>query len=645
MVMYRYPPESKPLEGFTIKRAIQRGGFGEVYFALTDGGKEVALKLLHSNLDIELRGVSQCLNLKHPNLLTIFDVKQDSIGDQWVVMEYMAGQTLQEVLTAHPQGLPIEQVNGLLAGMVAGVTYLHDQGLVHRDLKPANVYVEHGHIKIGDVGLSKFISTSQRSGHTESIGTVYYMAPEIAHGRYGREIDVYALGVMLFELLSGKVPFDGETTGEILMKQLTQPPDLSKLPKHLQSVLERVLRKDPAQRTPSAQALLDDFRAALNGRSIPVAIATNEVIPVAELASAPKSKPQPVPVFVQPDDPQPSPTRGREVVRLRQAKQQEQVIPADECFEDEDNIEPASPAPAESLVGPVLGGAVSFLILLVLVKYALAQQSSGAGDVHFVRLASMPFAMVTIWAFVQVSLIGFRRWHRSAAKRTPISHRARRTNDEYHRYRGPETRRLTWLDRLTELSSSMTVSALCAGLVSLALWWLNAFVVSPTQAVFFAVGTTLGSWAALIPSKLWEGRADNGVARRLTTMFCGTSVGVALFALSDFLHMDLPIHCAEHIAQTWSSQANFSNQAAMSLQGYVAFFSTLLVARRWWFHVDAFRDRRLSVLSVIATGLAGLGLGAVTQFPTEWALMWGLTTSTTAQLAAVWIPNESRYES
>ena len=95
---FTFQPESKPLDGYTIKRAIHRGGFGEVYYALTDAGKEVALKLLKQHFDVELRGVSQCLNLKHPNLVTIFDIKQDADGDHWVIMEYVAGKSLSQVL-------------------------------------------------------------------------------------------------------------------------------------------------------------------------------------------------------------------------------------------------------------------------------------------------------------------------------------------------------------------------------------------------------------------------------------------------------------------------------------------------------------------------------------------------------------------
>src|SRR5271154_1963221 len=118
---FTFQPESKPLDGYTIKRAIHRGGFGEVYYALTDAGKEVALKLLKQHFDVELRGVSQCLNLKHPNLVTIFDVKTDGDGDHWVVMEYVNGSNLEEVLTAFPQGLPLSEVRDWMHGLVAGV--------------------------------------------------------------------------------------------------------------------------------------------------------------------------------------------------------------------------------------------------------------------------------------------------------------------------------------------------------------------------------------------------------------------------------------------------------------------------------------------------------------------------------------------
>ena len=92
-----------PLDGYTIKRAIGRGGFGEVYYATSDSGKEVALKLILRNLEVERRGVVQCMNLKCPNLLTIYDLKTNDAGDTFVVMEYVAGPSLANVLTQYPE--------------------------------------------------------------------------------------------------------------------------------------------------------------------------------------------------------------------------------------------------------------------------------------------------------------------------------------------------------------------------------------------------------------------------------------------------------------------------------------------------------------------------------------------------------------
>src|SRR5262249_44607182 len=150
-------------------------------------------------------------------------------GDTWVVMEYVTGGTLDQAIAHQRQGMPPEQALAWLRGLCAGVAYLHERGIVHRDLKPGNIFIENGLVKLGDYGLSKFISTSRRSGQTESVGTVHYMAPEVSMGRYNKELDLYAIGIMLFEMLTGRVPFDGESPGEILMKHLTAVPDLSML--------------------------------------------------------------------------------------------------------------------------------------------------------------------------------------------------------------------------------------------------------------------------------------------------------------------------------------------------------------------------------------------------------------------------------
>ncbi|HEV3122379.1 MAG TPA: serine/threonine-protein kinase [Isosphaeraceae bacterium] len=253
---YVFSSGARPLEGYTIKRAIGRGGFGEVYYATSDAGKEVALKLLTRNVEIERRGVMQCMNLKSPNLITIYDLKSNDEGDTFVIMEYVSGASLANLLRQHPKGMPLSDVRMWLKGLVDGVAYLHDHGIVHRDLKPANMFMEQGIVKIGDYGLSKLITQSRSEGHSESIGTCHYMAPEISTGKYHKPIDIYASGVMLYEMLTGRVPFDGETVGEVLMKHLTAMPDLSPLPEPFRTIVGKALAKDPARRQASVYELL-----------------------------------------------------------------------------------------------------------------------------------------------------------------------------------------------------------------------------------------------------------------------------------------------------------------------------------------------------------------------------------------------------
>ena len=245
---FTYRSGQQPLPGYTIKRGIGFGGFGEVYFAVTEGGKEVALKWIRSNHDIEMRGVQQCLNLKHPNLVHLYDVREDDKGSHWLIMEYVAGEPLSTILGRHPNGVAPELAAQWFQGLAQAIHCLHEHGIVHRDLKPGNIFLENGLIKVGDYGLCKFIADSQHAGMTKDVGTVHYMAPEISTGNYNRQIDIYAAGVLLYEMLTGHVPFEGESAGEILMKHLTAPPDLAKVPKEFVAILQKALTKNPANR-------------------------------------------------------------------------------------------------------------------------------------------------------------------------------------------------------------------------------------------------------------------------------------------------------------------------------------------------------------------------------------------------------------
>ena len=258
---YTFKHGDRPLDDFTIQRAVGSGGFGEVYYAMSDGGREVALKYLRDNPEIELRGVGHCINLKSPHLVTVFDVKKSADGDYFVIMEYCSGPSLRDLLIAESEGFEPQKAAFFVREIAKGLSYLHDRGIVHRDLKPGNIFYDDGYVKIGDYGLSKFISVSRHSAQTASVGTVHYMAPEIGSGNYSRGVDIYALGVMLYEMLLGKVPFEGSSMAEVLMKHLTAQPEVDELPGPFAGIIRKALEKDPNDRYQTVDEMVDELLA------------------------------------------------------------------------------------------------------------------------------------------------------------------------------------------------------------------------------------------------------------------------------------------------------------------------------------------------------------------------------------------------
>ena len=510
---FSFPPESKPLEGYTIKRAIHRGGFGEVYYALSDAGKEVALKLLHTNLDVELRGVAQCLNLNHPNLVSIFDVREDREGDSWVIMEYVPGPSLDRMIEMNPGGMQLDDIEHWLSGIAAGLSFLHDRGIVHRDLKPANVYSDGKQIKLGDVGLSKFISESRRSAQTQSVGTVYYMAPEVAKGRYGREVDIYGLGIVLYEMLTGRVPFEGETTAEILMKHLSERPNLQAVPAPLRPLLARTLDKDPRNRPADANELAQGFaqvRLAVGDARL------RSPDPVAEQKYAR--------AFVQPTQ-RSNPAMEKTVLSDPNAEQI--AVPQPNSLATEFQKMPAavrwtmggllflilmrsgmlSPALFQIVIqGAVLGG-IAYGI------YSVFSRATGRGKaVQPTQNAAAQLAAATPVRpgrpVADKSDPAVNQWiHREPAVPTPPTLKQQRAaKKRLVKTYSPETNRQAgFRQRMTELTGSMTIAILSTALLTGGLYLLTDFLKDPGAIALFGVTTLVASWAVLIPSKMVEG--------------------------------------------------------------------------------------------------------------------------------------------
>lgn len=625
---FTFEPESRPLDGYTIKRAIHRGGFGEVYYAISDAGKEVALKLLQQNLEVELRGISQCLNLKHSNLVTIFDVKEDGDGDFWVVMEFVGGKTLSQEIHQHRDGMRMEEVRHWLTGIVNGVTYLHDRGIVHRDIKPANIFSEDGVVKVGDVGLSKFISNTRRSAHTQSVGTVYYMAPEVANGRYGKEVDVYATGIILFEMITGRVPFDGESAGEILMKHLSEEPDLSALPDRIRPVVERALRKDPEQRTPSMERLLAEFNAAVIGAPLPD-----------------------------------SPKVAAENVNATTAPRNEQKYQRTSTEPQAANARPYSEN-AESPVGfwaifqdwmQKWGWAVVIAILLFGTGF-------WSGVIRLGLIGIMTFGIVyaIIRAYEYIQQTSVSHWgevpdrpHRPHARPHHAAGQYRAPTYQTIPYSPDTPRRLSLL-----LRANQTLTSCCYAVLTTVMITAGLVLVSPSmfgikqsmplgtaisEPVFFASIAALACCGMIVLGKSLEGCELDVYSRRLLQLALGLLVGAAAFHLANYLMIDFSAKGDTNDGGfNYIGHFRLVDHRQPTMAGFMTLFGLMFMFRRWRWHTDSFRPNRFRIWSVIGTLAVTMMIIVLFSFQPVWALTWAATISSSVQLASSWVPEERR---
>jgi len=280
------------VDGYVIDYLCANGGFAAVYRAHDAGGKSAALKILHRHLVPRARLVARFLHearalaqLHHPQIVEVLGVGQTADGRPYFAMEWLGGRTLRDLLRQRGPLTPAEAL-AIFGDVVSGVTAAHAAGIVHRDLKSKNIMVppsgEWVTAKLVDFGIAK-VTEPERLGipgimtTTTIIGTPTCMAPvQILGRRADARTDVYALGILLYELLAGEPPFCGDSRVELEEMHLHAPPPrvsiAASVPEALDEVVARCLEKDPHARYASAEDCLVAVRAALQGAAAPVVL-------------------------------------------------------------------------------------------------------------------------------------------------------------------------------------------------------------------------------------------------------------------------------------------------------------------------------------------------------------------------------------
>jgi len=272
------------LEQFRIDALIGTGGMGTVYRARqTTIGRDVAVKVLRLELARDESAVIRfereaqlAASLDHPNLVRVFLSGRLSDGRLYIVMELLEGRSLAEELDARGQ-LPLERALVMILKLCAGLDAVHARGIVHQDIKPENVFLvsrgaDRDFVKLVDFGISRpfdsgGVADSQRG---RVFGTAAYISPEAATGdATDRRSDIYSVGVLTYQLLTGTLPFEGKTAGALLMQHVHEaPPPMSakgygdRVPSGIAGVIMRALAKDPADRFPSLAGFVDALTQA-----------------------------------------------------------------------------------------------------------------------------------------------------------------------------------------------------------------------------------------------------------------------------------------------------------------------------------------------------------------------------------------------
>ncbi|CUR40555.1 Serine/threonine protein kinase PrkC, regulator of stationary phase [Limosilactobacillus reuteri] len=262
---------------YRIIRSLGEGGMANVYLAhdmVLD--RDVSVKLLRLDLRDDPstkrrfhREAMAATQLNDPHIVGIYDVGEDH-GLQYMVMQYVKGTDLKAYIKKH-YPIPLPQVIDIMEQVLSAVATAHAHGIIHRDLKPQNILIdENKNVKITDFGIAVAVSQDSLTQTNTLMGSVHYLSPEQARGSIAtKQSDIYSLGIILFELLTGKVPFEGETAVSIALKHFREEiPSVreqnKKIPQALENVIIKATAKEPAERYSSVNEMAADLKTVLN---------------------------------------------------------------------------------------------------------------------------------------------------------------------------------------------------------------------------------------------------------------------------------------------------------------------------------------------------------------------------------------------
>ncbi len=262
---------------YRIIRSIGEGGMANVYLAWdTILEREVAVKILRGDLaDDEKfvrrfqREANSASTLRHPNIVEMYDVGEDN-GKYFIVMEYVDGKTLKSLIKKRG-ALNLNEALDIMLQLTSGIACAHDSYIIHRDIKPQNVMIlEDGRVKITDFGIAMAINSNELTQTNSVMGSVHYLPPEQASGS-GSTIksDIYSLGILMYELLTGKLPFKGENAVEIAIKHMKDPiPSVceinSSIPQSVENIILKACAKNPKNRYDSVSEMHEDLKTCLD---------------------------------------------------------------------------------------------------------------------------------------------------------------------------------------------------------------------------------------------------------------------------------------------------------------------------------------------------------------------------------------------